>query len=585
MPIPDKTKIFQQLADTNPLPIALVHNHLYTYVNKAFIYTFGYTALDIEQGLDIRTMISDKDQDHWQDTYSHSQTVSGSLAPHYFTLLSKEKTALTCFLHCTAVHEDDTSFIGLIFNPTPAALRENEKKFRTIFDNAAEGILITITATQKFLYANAMIAKMLGYTPGEVFQLALKDIHPPDVLIHILKSTNLQKSTGKIVLNDILCIRKDGSLFYADISAKTIFLEGRRCNVGFFTDVTERHQTQEALEKSEAYLRSIFRVAPAGIGVVINRILTHANDRVCTMTGYHSNELIGQNARMLYPSQEDYEYVEKEKYQQIKQNGTGTVETRWIHKNGSIIDVLLSSTPLNEDDLSQGVAFTALDITPQITLNKNLKKTVHEKELLIKEVHHRVKNNLQIITSLLSLQSRYISNPHDLELFNDSRGRIRSMALIHEQLYQIGDYTKINFSRYVYSITTELSRAYGVKAQQIAIDFTIDDIHINMEQAIPCGLIINELLSNIYKYAFPESFTQEPAITISFKQYDAETPPAYTLMIADNGIGLPKDIDFDATKSLGMHLIKVLAEGQLEGNLDITTKAGSNFLITFPQTL
>lgn len=167
---------------------------------------------------------------------------------------------------------------------------------------------------------------------------------------------------------------------------------------------------------------------------------------------------------MLYlmcPTKEDYEYVGREKYRQIEERGTGTVETRFKRKDGKIIDVLLSSTPLDPTDLTAGVTFTALDITERKRAEEQIQRDLREKGVLLKEIHHRVKNNLNVITSLLSLQSKRISNKEQaLAVFEKTRNRIYSMALVHEQLYKSDDFSKIDMKPYIEVILQKLKKVH-----------------------------------------------------------------------------------------------------------------------------
>jgi PAS domain S-box-containing protein len=246
---------------------------------------------------------------------------------------------------------------------TEEALRESEERFKTIFEGAIDGILLADMGTKKFYIGNKMICKMLGYSPREIKNLSVMDIHPKEALPFVLEQFD-RLARGEITKTSELPVkRKDCSVFYAEISTVLLKLDAGTYLMGTFRDITERKRAEEALRKSEERMKSIFRAAPIGIGVVANRVLMDVNTRICEMTGYGSEELIGSSARVLYPTQDDFDYVGTEKYRQIAEKGTGSVETRWMKKDGTIIDLLLSSTPIDPSDLSRGVTFTALDIT------------------------------------------------------------------------------------------------------------------------------------------------------------------------------------------------------------------------------
>ncbi|MBU8849064.1 MAG: PAS domain-containing protein, partial [Desulfobacterales bacterium] len=241
---------------------------------------------------------------------------------------------------------------------TQEALRESEERFKTLSNLTFEGILIHNNGV--VIDLNDTVTRMLGYTREE---LTGKNIIQLCVLpeYHAVIQENIVKNSVKPY--EVLVRRKDATVFPVEIEARDIKDKNKKFRVTAIRDITERKQAEDALKKNEQELRSIFRAAPTGIGVVCDRALQQVNDRFCEITGYSQNELIGQSARMLYLSDEDFEYVGKEKYQQIANKGTGTVETKFKCKNGKIINVLLSSTPIDLDDLSKGVTFTALDIT------------------------------------------------------------------------------------------------------------------------------------------------------------------------------------------------------------------------------
>lgn len=204
-----------------------------------------------------------------------------------------------------------------------------------------------------------------------------------------------------------------------------------------------------------------------------------------------------------------------------------------------------------------------------------LKASLREKEVLLKEIHHRVKNNLQVISSLLNLQSGVITEPAVLAMFTESQNRIKSMALIHEKLYQSKDLAKIDFSEYVRNLTNHLYRSYVANANLIKLNINIDNIQLNVDTAIPCGLMLNELVSNALKYAFAPGQKGEIAITLSRRNGGL-----LELIVKDNGVGLPKDFDIKSSKSLGLKLVNILTK-QLKGNLDYQVENGTEFKLTF----
>jgi two-component sensor histidine kinase len=207
--------------------------------------------------------------------------------------------------------------------------------------------------------------------------------------------------------------------------------------------------------------------------------------------------------------------------------------------------------------------------------------SLREKEVLLREIHHRVKNNLQMISSLLSLQSAFISDPYSLEKFTESRNRIRSMAMVHEKLYLGRDLSRIDMTEYINSLVNYLNTSYNLDEKKISVsvNILISDRLFNIDEAIPCGLIINELITNSFKHAFLKK--KEGKIQVVFKQRKAKgNLISYTLEISDNGSGLSEAINVLDTPTLGLQLVALLTE-QLEGKLIISREKGTSFLITF----
>ncbi len=216
-----------------------------------------------------------------------------------------------------------------------------------------------------------------------------------------------------------------------------------------------------------------------------------------------------------------------------------------------------------------------IKLTEVTAKNEFLKKSLREQEILLREIHHRVNNNMQIISSLLSLQSTQVKDERDLDLFIDSQNRVKSMSKIHERLYQSNDLSSVQFAEYVMSLLNDLFSSHRA-SPGIRLKADIENISFNMETAIPCGLIINELVSNALKYAFPNG---QGEIYVSL-MHSRENK--YLLTISDNGIGLPADIDFENTQSLGFRLINNLTN-QLEGKIDLDVKNGTKFKILFEE--
>jgi two-component sensor histidine kinase len=254
-----------------------------------------------------------------------------------------------------------------------------------------------------------------------------------------------------------------------------------------------------------------------------------------------------------------------------------------IHNGAKIIGVLSIQSYWSHAydqaalDTLQALADHCGGALERIAAEEQMRSSLHEKEVLLKEIYHRVKNNLQVVSSLLNLQSQRVADLTAVEVLRESQHRVRSMALIHERLYKSSDLARINFADYMRDLATFLFRSYNTDSATVQLQVIAEqDVQLNINTAIPCGLIVNELLSNALKHAFPDG--RQGTVTM---QLTRDTAGHISLSVADNGIGLPAEIDIDQTESLGLQLVKTLVQ-QIDGTLRLDRQSGTSFIITLP---
>jgi PAS domain S-box-containing protein len=333
-------------------------------------------------------------------------------------------------------------------------------------------------------------------------------------------------------------------------------------------------KTLDALRESMERYRIVAETAPTGIIIVDHREnLIFLNSAFAEMLGYSNDQLMEMNLSQLSDKEEFDRYQEQTKLR--KKGVSNRYETKLIHKDGTIRNVLVSASPVKAGDgTSRATLAVVTDITERKQTEEKIKTALQEKEVLLKEIHHRVKNNMQIISSLLSLQETYIKDPSVQKAFRESQTRIRAMAMIHERLYQSEDLARIDIDEYIETLAADLFRTYNVTPGAVSFKNEVNGIYLKLDIAIPCCLLIHELLSNSLKYAFPKGRRGE--IIVTFKSEKNQ----YYLTVKDNGIGFPGDLDFRSAESLGMQLVNMFVK-KLHGTIELDSRCGTEFKIEF----
>ena len=341
-------------------------------------------------------------------------------------------------------------------------------------------------------------------------------------------------------------------------------------------DITERKLIEKALQESKDYLDKIINSIgdPLFVKDRQHRI-TLVNDAACRLFGRQREDILGRTAYDLF-SYEEMAEVSWEMDEEVFRSGAEAANEETITCSpDTTLTVLVKKTPYADNAGNQFLVDITRDITDRKQAEDRIIASLREKEALLKEIHHRVKNNLQIISSLLKIQSRYTKDKVASDVLKECHNRVRSMALIHESLYRSENLGGVNFAEYIRSLTGPLFSSFGVDRQQVNLKLDLDDVYISIDKAIPCGLIVNELLSNSLKHAFPGHRTGE--ICIQLKHRDADK---VLLIVKDNGVGLPADLDIHESKTLGLRLVTDLVK-QLKGNLQLNISSGTEFKLIF----
>lgn len=296
------------------------------------------------------------------------------------------------------------------------------------------------------------------------------------------------------------------------------------------------------------------------------------NPAAVELLGFGESELIGQPLASLFEDPTQFRCDCQNQSVSVESPENREVELRT--RGGNSLPVLLGISQLRDaQGVFQGLVCTALSIADRKVAEQRLRDSLGEKEVLLKEVHHRVKNNLQVISSLLTLQARESDDPAVAGLFQESQGRIRSMALIHEQLYRSEDLSRIDFAQYVARLSEQLSRSAGAALRGVMVHVDVEPVPLALDVAIPCGMIVNELVSNAMKHAFPAG--RSGRIDVEFRVVEGK----HELIVSDNGVGLEPGDPLE-TKSLGLKVVAALVR-QLGGQLEISGAGGARFVVRY----
>jgi two-component sensor histidine kinase/PAS domain-containing protein len=378
------------------------------------------------------------------------------------------------------------------------------------------------------------------------------------------KSFKLRKKAEKIFENDY-----DVKYHHKDVDE--IIRELRIHQIELEIQNEELRETQYNYEDSRIKYFDLYNLAPVGYFTLNEKgLIIDANIVGASMLEIDFKDLF-KTAFVLFISP-DYKNRFYHLLQDLMEIGDiKTAELEMITNEGNNFYAHLESI-LNVGDLDNGLKIAIFDVSDRKNAERQLKKSLEEKEVLIREIHHRVKNNLQIIASLLHLQETCVDG-EKLDVLKESELRVKSMAIIHEKIYQSPTLTDINIKDYIETLVYDILYTYGIHKETIQTNLNISDINLNIDTAIPLGLIINELVTNSVKYAFPES---KGIITIELKSNKEEME----LTITDDGKGLPNDINLDNSDTLGLQLVNNLTN-QIDGKIEIDRNHGTQFKINF----
>jgi PAS domain S-box-containing protein len=486
-------------------------------------------------------------------------------------------------------------------------LRRNERRLE-LLSNTVPALIFHLDAEQRYVSVNDEFMKWFGVSREQVLGKSAREV-VGEAAWSAIEPRMRRAYEGETVSYETEARYRSGGTRWVHVTY-TPHRGPDQTVIGvvvLVTDISAIKQAEETLRASEQRFRSTFDNAAVGIGhASLEGRWLRVNDKLCAITGYSRDELLERSFR-------DIRYREDldQGAQEVRQLIAGEIEIystelRYVCKDASLVwvnvTVSLARSASGEPDYLIKVVE---DITERKrsegereqlmgqlrVLNTELEERVEsrtrdlwaalkEREVLMQEIHHRVKNNLQVISSLIHMQMRKTEPGSNRSALEECRTRVQAIALIHEKLYQSQDYGRIPFSEYAHSLASSIFDAARVSLGQVSLEVAIEDVALPVDKAIPCGLILNELMTNSLKHAFKEG--RRGTLRVEFGKVDHGR--RLRLVVRDNGVGLPDGIDIQKVDSLGLQLVCTLTE-QLEGDIEVGSREGASFQVTFPLKL
>ena len=455
------------------------------------------------------------------------------------------------------------------------ALENSERRFRRVVELSPIA-KVMIGATGQIEMVNAQSEIVFGYPRSELLGQPIEMLVPDRFRQHHpgLRSAFFRAPQSRPMGagRDLYGLRKDGSEFPVEIGLNPIETEDGTMVLSAIVDISDRKRLEERF-------RRVVESSPSAMVMIrANGEIEMVNAQAEIVFGYPRSELLGQPVEMLVPERFRTHHPRLRgaffRAPQSRPMGAGR-DLYGLRKDGSEFPVEIGLNPIETEDGTM-VLSAIVDISDRKHREDRIQAALKEKDVLLGEVHHRVKNNLQVIHSLLDLQSSKIADVAALRLLRESQNRIKSMALIHQTLYESRDFGRVDFNNFLGNLVPVLVSSYSAHPGQIQLLINAAEVSLPINAAIPCGLIVNELISNALKHAFPGGRHGQVKIDVA-----RELDDDIVLSVSDDGVGIPADLDLANATTLGLQLITLLAE-QLGGAMTMYRSNPTRFLMRFP---
>lgn len=589
----DSEQQLQLIFENAPIGMALTDfKRNFIKVNKAYCNIVGYTKDELMKlKFDDFTHSDDRKLD--DEIYDRSE-IKGPPNVHYEKrYISKQGKTIHVEVHLSVLRNSSGQPYQQIAQVVDITERkESEQKLKltqarlsAVLNNLPNVAIYEFGKNVNFVSENIM--EILGYSAEEFMKnermfgelILNEDFRTYSDIVNEWKKTG-----AKGVVSNVLRVRNKANeiVWIEDHMFELTPETGDPYFSGIMIDITEQKEAQQRIQDTETKLALILKNLPKVVVYQYVKGKDFISENIAEMTGYSSEEILKENnffGKKMHP--DDLKIVRKMLAQWRGNNSEGILilEFRLKKKDDEYIWIEDHMYKVKTSDGESYISGVLIDVTERKLFEQKISQSLKEKELLLKEIHHRVKNNLQVVSSLLKLQSGSIKDNHLLDhsrnILVDSQNRVRSMALVHQKLYQSKDFSKIDFSEYLKQLSDHLFNAFKSTSGKVEMDIQSEKVSLSIDLAIPCGLIINELVSNSLKYAFPDGRGGKIELRLLANENNA-----VSISVNDNGIGFPKGIDYRNTKSLGLQLVNTLVR-QIDGTIAMVNHSGTNFEIKF----
>ncbi len=551
-------------------------------VNPALLRMFGFRSKKMVMEMDVSDLYQ---QPGYRILLSNELSKKGYIKNKELTLRKRDGSTFIGSVSSVAVKDNQGNilyFDGMIEDISKRksvleSLKSSEERLKILFESAPDAFYL-LDLKGVLLDGNKAAEDMSGYKREELIgkNIFKIDLLPKSELPKAVKSLkqNIQgKGTGPEEFN---LIHKNGKLVPVENITYPVNIENKTVILGIARDITERKMAESALQESEEKLRNIVESST-------NVFYSHTPDHIITYISPQIEQFIGfsqEEALIKWIDLMSDDPINDTGYEiTCKAIATGksqpAYELEMIHKNGKKVRVEAREAPIVKNGKTIAIVGGLTDITESKLAEERIKKDLEEKNILLAEVHHRVKNNLQIISSLLKFQKGYSDDKNTIDVLTTCQNRVTSMAIIHQNLYEGKNFSMINLKHYVERLTRNLIATYRSLTSRVSLKFKVQEITININKAVPLALIMNELISNALKHAFPEG--RKGTIIITGKKMDSDF---LKISVADDGIGISRNIDLDEPDTLGLKLVSILSQ-QIHAEVNINRSNGTRISLKF----